>query len=274
MDLSLFLPLAFATALVFVFIVWRSIKDVKALQSQVPEIQAEYARSLEARRKAMKELGFNPVFMSPQAVLESALADPSTWALVASNLLVIGFAWMDHTSALTLIWAYWLQSVIIGCFTALKMLTSESGLPVKFNGVETAVSWGAKLFTTAFFAFHYGMFHAIYAIFLGADGSLAGTQPLLDWGFLLPSAGIFFLNHGYSFLKNRAADKKKDLTQLMMAPYGRILPMHLTIIFGGVFFGFQSELTNGFLLLLFGGLKTLADVTMHVNEHREPGLME
>jgi len=269
-DLALFLPIAFATILVFIFIVWRSLKDVRALQSQVPEIQVEYARTLEARQKAMQQLGFNPAFMSPKAVLESALADPSAWSLVVSNLLVIGFAWVDHTPALMLLWAYWLQSVIIGFYTALKMLTSENGLPVKFNGVETAVNWGGKLFTTVFFAFHYGMFHTVYAVFLGVEG-LMGTQSPMDWGFLLPTTTLFFANHGYSFLKNRGQDKKKGLTHLMMAPYGRILPMHLTIIFGGAFFGIANEFTNAFTLLLFGGLKILADVIMHVNEHREPG---
>lgn len=49
----------------------------------------------------------------------------------------------------------------------------------------------------------------------------------------------------------------------MFTPYLRIVPMHLTIIFGGLF------VHTGAGLLLFGTLKTAADVAIHVVEHMQ-----
>jgi hypothetical protein len=51
----------------------------------------------------------------------------------------------------------------------------------------------------------------------------------------------------------------------MFAPYSRIVPMHLAIIFGG-FVSFHPGLTLG----LFQGLKTVADVFTHLVKHRRP----
>jgi hypothetical protein len=53
----------------------------------------------------------------------------------------------------------------------------------------------------------------------------------------------------------------------MFTPYVRIVPMHLTILLG-------ATLGSGKGLLLFGVLKTLADVVMHVIEHRRLGHRE
>jgi hypothetical protein len=52
-----------------------------------------------------------------------------------------------------------------------------------------------------------------------------------------------------------------NIGTLMFVPYIRIIPMHLTIILGVM-------LEDGLGLLLFGSLKTVADVAMHKVEHR------
>jgi len=49
----------------------------------------------------------------------------------------------------------------------------------------------------------------------------------------------------------------------MLLPDARILPMHLTIILGGALGGDGAG-----VLLVFGALKTAADVLMHYVEHR------
>lgn len=49
----------------------------------------------------------------------------------------------------------------------------------------------------------------------------------------------------------------------MFLPYARILPMHLTIILGGALGGEGAA-----VVLIFGALKTAADVLMHHVEHR------
>ena len=49
----------------------------------------------------------------------------------------------------------------------------------------------------------------------------------------------------------------------MFFPYARIVPMHITIVIGGAF------LANQAALFMFLALKTIADIAMHVSEHRE-----
>ncbi|MBK7501035.1 MAG: hypothetical protein IPI19_18645 [Ignavibacteriales bacterium] len=47
----------------------------------------------------------------------------STLSLIFSNLLVIFFAIVDGISANEVLWIYWSQSVIIGIFNFIKMIT-------------------------------------------------------------------------------------------------------------------------------------------------------
>jgi hypothetical protein len=84
-----------------------------------------------------------------------------------------------------------------------------------------------------------------------------------DW-LAIGSAVFFFLaNHWYSYRRTLARDQQgcPNIGTLMFLPYLRIIPMHLTIIFGNL-----SHLHGLFPLLLFGTLKTLADMAMHVVE--------
>ena len=61
----------------------------------------------------------------------------------------------------------------------------------------------------------------------------------------------------------------------MSYPYARILPMHLTIIIGFIFISKEITLVWGsffvsekIILLFFLALKMIADVKMHLNEHK------
>jgi hypothetical protein len=73
---------------------------------------------------------------------------------------------------------------------------------------------------------------------------------------------IFFMNHLFSFLLNRENDRQKmaNLGTMMFAPYLRIFPMHLIIIFG-------SQLPYRIALTVFLFIKTLVDLAGHSTEH-------
>lgn len=81
-------------------------------------------------------------------------------------------------------------------------------------------------------------------------------------------AGVFLVYQCFSFFYNRKwVDKRKpNIGKMMFFPYARIIPMHLTMIFGGwmSFGGFGGKMT----LLLFMLLKTGADAIMHVVEKK------
>lgn len=203
------------------------------------------------------------------------LADPSVWLLLASNLLTIYFAATGGISLITVLWIYWFQSVVIGIFNFIRILELKdySTEDVRFGGQQPEPSPGFKIAMAFFFAFHYGFFHLGYFIFMiiglpmatmlaqfnGADIDpelVATTGP---WVVLI-AAGAFFVNHLFSYLYNRKKESKKQkIGTVMTYPYLRIIPMHLIIVFG--------LYTSGGLLI-FLTLKTIADIVMHIIEHR------
>ena len=215
------------------------------------------------------------VLFDPKAVLAAALTDSSAWSLIASNAFTIVFGLLENVGVLSLLWVYWCQSVIIGFFNVLKILAAQGsdGNEITINGrkVASGPPW-LKTFLAGFFVVHYGMFHFVYAVFLGipvffgAGDGFFGAGRGVDPNFVLLAALLFFGNHLYSFLANRATDQKKSPGELFMAPYSRIIPMHLTILFGGMLL-FLGPLGNKLVFLLFSALKTLADVSAHVQEH-------
>ena len=88
--------------------------------------------------------------------------------------------------------------------------------------------------------------------------------PVLD-PWIVICAAIFAVNHFYSYRYNRDLDRRgtPNIGTLMFTPYARVVPMHLTIVFGA------SQATSQLGVLLFGGLKTFADVVMHLFEHQQ-----
>ena len=69
--------------------------------------------------------------------------------------------------------------------------------------------------------------------------------------------------------RERDEKKKPNIGRILFFPYARILPMHLTIMFGG------SLMNSGWTgaqvaLIFFLLLKTVADIMMHMMEHAEP----
>ena len=191
-------------------------------------------------------------------------SDLSLWALVVSNLIVIVWALIGGWPLAVIIWVYWSQSVIIGILWFFKILTLKefSTKDLKINGRSVEPTRGTKIQTAFFFLAHYGFFHFIYAIFLLVDFKTVRIWPIL---FM---AGVFLVYQCFSFFYNRKwVDKRKpNIGKMMFFPYARIIPMHLIILFGGIFSGgtFAGKIT----LALFMLLKTFADVIMHVVEKK------
>lgn len=184
----------------------------------------------------------------------------SFYSLIAVNAVTIILAVFQQWNFFTLVWVYWLQSVIIGLFQFFKILDLKhySTKGFKINDHSVQPSKGVKYYTAFFFAFHFGFFHLIYAVFL-----FTGVREA-EWRSILMLGGLFFFNHLFSYIKNRRQDREreKNIGTMMFFPYVRIIPMHLTILFGMFFIGGPISLV--FFLLL----KTAADVIMHEMEHR------
>ena len=193
--------------------------------------------------------------------LKKYFSDPSLISLLISNLLVIILAITQKWDTSTVLWVYWMQSIIIGFFQFTRILSLKKFSTENFtiNNKPVSPTLNTKIFTAFFFMFHYGFFHFIYAIFLF---NLFKSDKPLDFGYLFVGSFIFFLNHAFSYFNNRIIDQQKtqNIGILMFSPYARIIPMHLIIIFGAIL--------AQFALIPFLILKTLTDLIMHIIKHK------
>lgn len=206
---------------------------------------------------------------------------PPVISLLSANLITIGLAVAGNWDAATVIFIYWAQSVIIGIFTVLTILGADTtAISAAMNRSyakkgETCTVDPGRVRTQAWilaviFAIHYGIFHVAYYFFIVESG-LFGVVDLSSPGIWF-SCGIFFVNHLFSFLyyRNRLQQDEEFMTDTFTGPYYRIIPMHLTIMFGAIvtlvlgIFGITSTLP---VLVLFLILKTAADLAMHLRKH-------
>jgi hypothetical protein len=204
--------------------------------------------------------------VSREMVADSA-SDWSVLTLIAANVLAGIAAVVFRMDLRDLMLVYWLQSVIIGASFFARMLSlkgfSTGGL--RFNDQPVPETRAGKVKTAVFFLLHYGIFHVGYLAFMLIDTKSPGGLIEVPVIGLLLCGLVFAANHGYSLVHNIRLDRagRPNLGVMMFLPYARIVPMHFVILAGDRVVGPGA----GLLLLLFVGLKTLADVVMHVVEH-------
>jgi hypothetical protein len=156
---------------------------------------------------------------------------------------------------------------------------------------------------SAFFLVHYGIFWFVHGIFVftlpmfmgggpgvgsadcilgsgvfasgtpgafpGVDGCAGSAFGELLWTNVAIAGVALFLSHGASFLFNYIGNAEyltASPTRQMGAPYGRVVVLHLTILFGAFAVAFLGSPIAALLLLV--GLKTALDLGLHRREHR------
>jgi len=229
----------------------------------------EYSASFDIRSAFRKALVGKSTKPFSWKNLQPVLTDPSLWILFVTNIVTIYVASMQGWNLLELMWTYWFQSITIGFFNFLRILSLKkySTEGMKLNGKQPVAGGDTKRAAAFFFLVHFGFFHFVYLGFLGAFTKMGGVVVGMDEisGFALPNfntvllpAVMFFISHAFSYVYNRPRDtEKQNLGALMFYPYARILPMHLTVIL----IPFFSSVT------FFLGLKVFADAVMHTIEH-------
>jgi hypothetical protein len=150
-----------------------------------------------------------------------------------------------------------------------------------------------------FFAFHYGMFWFVHGIFVFAlpafggastfGGTVDGSQFCLDsagfpiecqsgafgdvvWSSVLIGGIALFLSHGASFFLNylgRGEYLTASPSGQVGSVYGRVVVLHLTIIFGSMVVAFLGAPIGALLVLVV--LKTAFDLGLHLRERRRAG---
>lgn len=202
-------------------------------------------------------------------------------SLIFANLVTIVLAILGNWDLATVMFIYWAQSIIIGIFTVISLLSADKAAlgadlqkPIDERGGMEMITprfvWFYTYMLAGFFTLHYGLFHWVYLNFIVESGFF-GTVNLADPHIWL-SCALFFANHLYSYITYRNEGPKGAgyVNEQFFTPYRRIIPMHLTIIFGSIVilalgvFGITSTLP---VLVLFLLLKTYSDITAHLIRH-------
>jgi 1,4-dihydroxy-2-naphthoate octaprenyltransferase len=182
--------------------------------------------------------------------------------ILTGNAITFAGAVFQHWPALPVLIIYWGQSVIIGIANVIRMLELRDFSTDGFtsNGRQIPATRAGQVSTARFFAFHYGAFHAAYALFLFRGG--LGHLPEGMGSMIAANIALFAGSHIWHVLRSSGQDfrRKPNLGTLMFYPYLRILPMHLAIILGSAF---PLGALPFFILL-----KTGADLGMHEVERR------
>ena len=198
-----------------------------------------------------------------------SLLKPSVIALIAANIFPFFGVILLDWDVFLLLALFWIENLIVGFFTILKMLLVANGKD----------SWSAKFSLIPFFCLHYGIFALVHGVFVfvifGGYFSEDSSFPNLAsawqkaWDFGSGWGGlVLFASHGFSFFFNYLGSgeyKRSDLKTVMTQPYSRVVILHVTIIFGGFLVAFLGSPIFGLLFLIV--LKTAIDVLAHLREH-------
>ncbi len=221
---------------------------------------------------------------TPEVALATADRLP-VQALVAANLIpLVGVLFFDW-DAMTLLLTYWLENLVVGTFTYVRM--------ARVGGWTTLFAPGL------FFLFHYGFFCAGHGMVLMGIGELSGASVDIrsyvgdvEWpvpfvifqdltGILLWIASErpemllalfgFFVGHGLStfvhhFIGNE--DRGREVKEIMFDPYRRILVLHVAMI-AGTFVVIMSRAASVVpVLLLVVAAKIALDLYLHRRAHQ------
>ncbi len=192
------------------------------------------------------------------ALLARAYRDPLAWANLAVDLLplvaILHFGW----GATPLVALYWLENLVIGLFTAARMI--GAGLAQLGGG---SLAGAGVFFLVPFFCVHYGAFCWGHGVFLAAfadpDMGLPSPASLVSWALGTGAYMLWFL--GAIMTVNVAVYlvdfvgggdiRRVSPGEEMARPYGRIITLHMAIILGAAFaFNSDEPLLGVFLLIL------------------------
>ncbi|MBI3751783.1 MAG: hypothetical protein HY263_09050 [Chloroflexi bacterium] len=206
-------------------------------------------------------------------------------ALVLANAIplvgVLLFGW----SLWTILVLYWVENGVVGLWNVPRILLAGGATASAVLRVPTAI----------FFMLHYGLFWLIHGVFVfalpqffGGGGSTLGGGPAIGpdglptlvapvvnggfgevaWSSVAIGAIALFLSHGASFFFNYLGKGEYLRTTApvqMGAVYGRVVVLHLTILFGAMAIVFLGAPV--LLLVVMVVAKTLFDLGLHLRQH-------
>ena len=156
------------------------------------------------------------------------------------------------------------------------------------KGKLGALHHAAKLFFIPFFTVHYGFFCLVHGVFVFAllgknefggdflsstgssfDDFFALFKHALEAGGVWAALGLA-LSHLFSFFANylgKGEYQRTVLPMLMMAPYGRIVILHLAMLFGA--YAIMALGSPVYLLVILIVGKIMLDLKLHPRAHKK-----
>ena len=207
--------------------------------------------------------------------------DPISWAILLVDLFPIYAVFQFGWDATSLVFLYWLENLIIGGVTLLRMFAASVN-----GGPLGAVS---MFFFGPFFTVHYGMFCFVHGIFLavfasataGGMGDTAFVDPVSLVGFALSTGDqmmlfIFVIIALQLLLFIRdfliaGEFRETAVPDEMMKPYGRIIVLHVALFVGfGVMLALGQPMIGVLSLILLRALwGAYQAYSRHIQPQRE-----
>ena len=175
-------------------------------------------------------------------------------------------------SVFSIMLLFWLENIIVGLLNIPRIIFALGG---DRSGNSNVFQ---RIFTAAFFAFHYGMFTFVHGMFVfNMFGGEQYDQPSIPlvWDLITKqhlywAVLALFISHFISLVMNYfMLGEYETVTtkEMMKKPYGRIVILHLGIIFGGIVLDILTAPLAGLVILLL--IKIVFDVHSHAREHNE-----
>jgi hypothetical protein len=223
--------------------------------------------------------------------------------LVANAIPIVGVAFLGW-SLWTILVLYWLENGIVGLWNVPRMLLARGPETVALAASTPVLGTGCqRLLLIPFFAVHYGIFwlgHGLFLMLLPGFALFGGafdqsTFPVAPIGSGFPPDGVFggpiqgngfgtvdtravvfgglamFVSHGVSFFQNyigRGEYLQTTAGKQMIAVYGRVVVLHLTILLGAFAIAALGAPIWVLVILVIG--KTVLDLGLHAREHSSP----
>ena len=197
---------------------------------------------------------------------------PTVIGILVANLVPLVGVLIGGWDLFPVLFLYWVENVIVGLFNVLRMLVAVPDKPAL---------WLVKLFVIPFFCIHYGMFTFIHGIFVlgffggGFKGQAGFPTPVtflerITSENLWWAVSAIFASHAFSFVRNylmKGEFRTISPDLLMARPYGRVVILHVVVLFGG-FLVMVLHAPNAVIALLVV-LKIVLDIRGHLNERSQ-----
>ncbi len=225
-------------------------------------------------------------------------------ALIVANAIPLFGALFLGWNVWTILIVYWLENGVVGLFNVLRILRAEGPADPTSNWRMNGKPMGAvgRAGIAGFFLIHYGMFWFVHGIFVltmplfaGLGDGFGAGQPLgpgegafvdgvflpfetagtemasgFELGSVLLAVVALAISHGVSYWFNylrRGEYRRTSAAGQMLAPYGRLVVLHITIIVGGMAIAVTGAPAAALAILVV--LKIMMDLGFHLAEHRK-----